>query len=43
MELSGLFVYLGGLVKLFSSWRTEKIVGLWFAGEIATQADIIGF
>ena len=42
-ELSGLFVYLGELVKLFSAWRTEKIVGLWFAGGIATQADTMGF
>ena len=35
--------YLGELVKLFSAWRTEKIVGLWYAGGIATQADTMGF
>ena len=32
LELSGLFVCLGGLVKIFSDWRTEEIAGFWFAG-----------
>ena len=27
----GFFVCLGGLVKIFSAWGTEKIAGLWFA------------
>ena len=31
LELSGLFVCLGVLVKFFSAWGTEKIAGLWFA------------
>ena len=29
-DLSELFVCLGGLVKVFSVWGTEKIVGLWY-------------
>ena len=46
MELSGLFLCLGGLIKFFSAWGTEEITGLWFAmggggggGENRTQAD----
>ena len=31
LELSGLFVCLGGLVKILSAWGTEEIAGLWFA------------
>ena len=31
LELSGLFVCLGGLVKILSAWGTEEIGGLWFA------------
>ena len=31
MELSGLFLCLGGLIKFFSAWGTEEITGLWFA------------
>ena len=31
MELSGLFLCLGGLIKYFSVWGTEKITGLWFS------------
>ena len=31
MELSGLFMCLGGLIKFFSAWGTEEITGLWFA------------
>ena len=39
LELSGLFVFLGGLVKFFSAWG-NRIAWLWFpwAG-ISTQAD----
>ena len=32
MELSRLFVCLGGLAKFFSVCGTEKIAGLWFWG-----------
>ena len=31
LELSRLFVCLGGLAKFFSAWGAEKIAGLWFA------------
>ena len=31
LELSGLFVCLEGLVKIFSACGTEEIAGLWFA------------
>ena len=30
LELSRLFVCLGGLNKFFEVWGTEKIAGLWF-------------
>ena len=33
LELSGLFVCLEGLVKIFSACGTEEIAGLWFARE----------
>ena len=36
LELSRLFVYLGGLVNFFRTWGTEKIAGSWFAREITT-------
>ena len=42
LELSGLFVCLGGLTPFFSAWETEQIAGLWFAragGWISTQVD----
>ena len=47
LELLGLFVCLGGLIKFFSAWGggggrgggTEKVAGLWFARGISTQAD----
>ena len=43
LELSGLFVCLEGLVKIFSACGTEEIAGLWFAreggGGGSTQAD----
>ena len=39
LELSGLFVCMGGLVFQCLAW-TEEIAGLWFAGGgISTQAD----
>ena len=31
LELLGIFVRLGGLVKILSAWGTEEIAGLWFA------------
>ena len=31
LELSDLFVCLGGLMKLSSTWEYKKIAGLWFA------------
>ena len=41
LELSGLFVFLGGLAKIFSAWGgTEEIARLWFArGGVSIQAD----
>ena len=30
LELLGIFVRLGGLVKILSAWGTEEIAGLWF-------------
>ena len=43
LELLGLFVCLGGLIKFFSAWGggTEKVAGLWFARGISTQADTV--
>ena len=31
LHLSGIFVYLGRLIKFFSVWGTENNAGLWFA------------
>ena len=31
LELSGIPVCLGGLIKFFSAWGTEEIAGFWFA------------
>ena len=39
LELSGLFVYLGALIKFFSASGTEKIAGLYLARGISAQAD----
>ena len=45
LELSGLFVCLEGLVKVFSARRTKTIAGLWISrrGEgdrgVSTQTD----
>ena len=38
LELSGLFVCLGGLVKTSKPEGTEEIAGLWFTRAISTQA-----
>ena len=47
LELSGIPVCLGGLIKFFSAWGTEEIAGFWFAitgggegGGVNIQADI---
>ena len=48
LELSGIPVCLGGLIKFFSAWGTEEIAGFWFAvgggggggGVVNIQADI---
>ena len=39
LGLSGLFVCLRGLAKIFSAWGTEEIAGLWFTRGISTKAD----
>ena len=40
LELSGLFVYQGELVKIFNAWvGQKKNAGLWFARWINSQAD----
>ena len=41
LELSVLFVCLGGFVKVLSSWGTEEIAGLWIAWGISAQADFM--
>ena len=41
LELSGLFVCLGQLIKFFSTSRDRKIAGLWFARGVSTQAGTI--
>ena len=39
LGLSGLFVCLRGLAKIFSAWGREEIAGLWFTRGISTKAD----
>ena len=41
LELSGLFVCLGELLKLFGARVDRKIAGLRFAGGISPQVDTI--
>ena len=50
LELSGLFIFLGGLVTISSAGGgggggTEEYAGLWFArvGSVPTQADTMTF
>ena len=44
LELSGLFVYQGELVKIsMPGWDRKKNARLWFARRINTQADPMVF
>ena len=48
LELSGLFIFLGGLVTISSAGAgggTEEYAGLWFGrvGSVPTQADTMTF
>ena len=39
LELSGLFVLVGGLVKFFSAWGTKKMLVCGLVGGISTLTD----
>ena len=39
LELSGLFICLGGLFTFYSAWETETIARLWFARGLSTQVE----
>ena len=41
LEISGLFVCLGGRVEFFSALGTEKLLGYSLLGRTSTQADPI--